>query len=138
MRMKVMCIRKTIKGMGIEEKGNFFPEWYDYGVIIGREYLVMGIVLYKYCVYPHYLIDNDGAPHWYPYMLFEITNKKLPAEWYIDALGDTRGGNIRALIGFKELCADENFHDDLIVEGEEYALQIYRQRKAELFGDYFD
>ena len=135
--MKVICVRKTLKDLNLKERGNLFPSWYDYGVAIGREYLVMGIVLYKDFNYPHYLIDNDGNPFWYPHMLFDVTNNKLPANWYIDALGDTREGNIRTLIGFKELCTDENYHDDLISEREEYALQIYFKRKQEIFDDYF-
>jgi len=135
--MKVICIIKTLKGLNLTEKESFFPDWYDYGLTIGREYLVMGIMLSKNSNIPCYLIDDDGNPFWYPYMLFEVTNNKLPVDWYIDTSIETKGGNIRTLIGFKELCTDEKFHDDLISEREEYALQTYFKRKEEIFYDYF-
>ena len=136
--MKVMCIKNLAKDLDLNEVKNIFVPQQHYGLIIGREYLVMGMVIYKDSNCLHYLIDNDGSPNWYPYMLFEITNKKLPSNWYVDVLGKGGDGNLHTLIGFKELCLDDDYHDALIAERDQGALQTYFKRKEELFYDYFD
>lgn len=134
--MKVICIKNTAKDLDLKEVTCVLSHEYRFGLIIGREYLVMGIITYKDSRCLYYLIDDDYAPFWYPYLLFEIRNNKLPADWYVQVPGSHTHSQIYSLIGFEELCNQSSFHDALL-EREEYALQIYYKRKAEIFDDYF-
>ena len=131
--MKVKCIKKALLGQEIiDATGYGYTQKLEYSLTIGEEYIVMGLMLSKKANCMRYLIIDDGFPCWYPQVLFEIINPKLPANWFVRSLNTNEtSGTITFLIGFYELCIDEDFYDALI-EGEEWALKIYRDRKNEL------
>lgn len=133
--MKVICKKTTAKGLDLTEVTNIFVDTYDYGLTLGREYLVMGIAIYKESNCLHYLTDHNGSPRWYPYMLFDVLDNRLDPRWYIDIIGKSEQGNMHTLIGFKELCNDDNFHD-LLMERDDTAMRTYFERKIEMEGDH--
>ena len=134
--MKVICKQTTSKGFNLKEvttvlSTNFDYSFGGYGIELGKEYLVMGIALYKdsNCIY--YLIDTSSKPDWLPFLLFEIVENSLPKQWHVKAPGKKENSDIYALWGFEELCNEETFYDRLL-EREEAAMRTYFRRKIEL------
>ncbi len=134
--MKAICKQTTSKGFDLKEVTTVFSHDFDYsfggyGLEINREYLIMGLVVYKdtNCIY--FLIDVNGKPDWFPYLLFEITDNCLPKEWFLKVNGKSSKSDIYSIVGFDELCNNEDFYNQL-VERNIDAIQIYFKRKIEL------
>lgn len=131
--MKVICKENTAENLDLEEATNILYKRYKFPLIVEREYIIMGIALYKdrNCIY--YLVDDGVLPHWVPYGLFEISDKAFPPNWHIDIIDKKKypQGDVFFLSGFYELCSDENYYDAL-AERESEALEIYWKRKREV------
>ncbi len=131
--MKVKCIKNVLDGQEfVNATGYNFTKRQEYCIAIGQEYIVMGLMLLKRASGMNYLVLDDGFPSWYPQVLFEIIDPELPANWFAKPLNTNEtGGTITFLSGFYELCMNDDFYDALM-EGEEWALKIYNDRKNEL------
>ncbi|MBN2695090.1 hypothetical protein JXR93_10530 [bacterium] len=107
------------------------PNNFNYGLELYKEYLVMGILTFKDTNELYYLIDENGFPSWFPNQIFEITNNELPIDWFIKINTSNDYLSYKNLIGFDELCNNEDFFYDLL-ERDKKVLQIYYKRKIEL------
>ncbi|MFZ1528238.1 MAG: hypothetical protein WAT19_05795 [Ferruginibacter sp.] len=139
--MKVICKQTTSQGFDLKEVISVFSNDFDYsyggyGLELGREYFIMGIVTYQNnnCLY--YLIDVNGKPDWFPYVLFEMTDNSIPRSWFIKVYGKNDDTDIYSLCGFNELCNENNFYDQLL-ERNERAMRIYFIQKIELEKSFF-
>lgn len=130
--MKVICKENTARNLDLKEVTNILRKEYEFPLEIGREYIVMGLAIYKNrnCLY--YLVDDGWLPDWEPYGLFEISDKAFPPNWHIEVMDKNKYpyGDVFFIAGFYELCSDENYYDALI-EREPEALDIFWKRKAE-------
>lgn len=141
--MKVRCIKNKRKDLRPYEyqpikNGNILGRFgvtalSEYNeIVIGKEYLVMGIIIFQ--TYQSYLIDDSGFISACPCQLFEIVDNEIYSHWhfrFIDKKEDIYPF-IQALFGYPELCSDERAYENLIVEREKVAQQIYFKRKIEL------
>ncbi len=139
--MKIRCINKT--GLSLrpyeyepitkkEVFGRFgVSEMTEYELEIGKEYLVMGLIIYK--TYQAYLIDDKGFISTYPCQLFEITDKKLNTNWQCRAIEKSEEiyPFVQMIFGYAELCRDEQSYMNLLIEMEDDAKKIYFNRKLE-------
>ena len=108
-----------------------YPNDFDYGLEIGKEYIVMGILTFKTSNHLYVLIDENSRPSWFPYQIFKIVDNAFPQNWFVK-INDTREDtDFYNLIGFDELCNEENFYNRLI-EREDEAMRIYFRRKIEI------
>jgi len=129
--MKVICKKNDAKGLELKEVGLTLDEYY-YGLTIGKEFLIMGVQLNKTTSSPKYLVDEEKwGPIWYPYILFDMIDMQIPPNWLIDVYDNKSPGDLRSLMGFKELVTNDDLHDALI-DGQQWALDIYFKRKAEV------
>ena len=141
--MKIKCISKTgqsiiqytrkitpIKKGEYTEFGCSLDTEYD-ELFIGKEYLVMGLILRG--GYLHYLIDEDGRIAFYPYPLFEITDNRMPKNWNFNAfeIDNDIYINVEAVWGYYELCFEQD-HFEKLIDMEKTAQQIYFMRKIEM------
>ncbi len=135
--MKIVCKQTTSRGFDLKEVTTVLSNEFDYGyggygLKLGTEYLAMGLAIYRSsnCVY--YLVDVNGRPDWFPYLLFDVTDSALPVGWFV-TIHDQKNqdGNIRLLCGFEELCHDPGFYGRLL-DREEQALRVYFRRKVAL------
>jgi hypothetical protein len=126
--MKVICKKNTAQDLDLKEVTTVFSNEVEYELEIGKKYRVMGIMINKKsnCIY--YLIDEKGWPDWYPYLLFEISDNTLPQDWYIGIYDKKGTGSIFMLMGFDELCNDDNYHD-LLMDRDEATMKNYFRRK---------
>lgn len=101
-------------------------------VKVGREYLVMGIIVFR--TYQGFLLDDDGFISVLPCQLFEILDNKIDHKWYFRMVDKEEEiyPYIQSIFGYYELCLDKNSYYNLIVEQEETSMQIYFRRKIEL------
>ncbi len=134
--MKVICKQTTSENFNLNEVTTVLSNSFDYtfggyGLELGKEYIVMGIVVYNDSNCLYYLIDVNGRPDWFPFLLFDISNNSLPTNWFTKVIGKSQTTNIYWLIGFEELCNDENFYHNL-TEREDIAMRIYFKRKIEI------
>ncbi len=126
--MKILC-----KYNDLDNPLSGIPNDFDYGLVVGKEYLVMGVVLTE----NHqlwYLIDENGWADFYPYQLFDITESSVPAIWYFKLYNEDNGVfpfHKKAMWGYYELCFDGNYHEQLVLK-EDTAQRIYFKRKIEL------
>jgi hypothetical protein len=102
----------------------------QYGVEIGKEYLVMGMLMGEGSL--SYLVDSMGEISIYPYPLFEVIDNSINSNWFFRAfkIADGFFPYQEAIWGYKELVFDESHYEKLI-EGEEVAQRIYFRRKSE-------
>lgn len=130
--MKIICKENTAKNLDLKEVTDISYNEYEYPLIIGKEYVVMGIAMYKNRNYLYYLVDNNWLPDWEPYGLFEISDKAFPPNWHINIIDKKKYlyGNVFFVAGFYELCTNENYYDALMDRDPE-ALEIYSKRKSE-------
>ncbi len=129
--MKVVCIENKAYKLDCKENNFTFSRETEFAVMPGQEYIVMGIMMRKDSNALYYLIDEYHNPHWIPYIAFEISDNKIFIDWSVAILDKAKStGTIFYISGFKELCNDDDYHDALI-EGEQWALEIYYKRKRE-------
>jgi hypothetical protein len=127
--MKVVCKENRAINLDLKEVTSIFSQEAYFSVVKGKEYIVMGIMVYKdsNCIY--YLIDDYDLPEWQPYPLFDISDSELSTDWHVSILNKAESaGNIFYLSGFSELCNNEDYQDAL-EEREKWALDIYFKRK---------
>jgi hypothetical protein len=103
-----------------------------YGLQIGKEYLVMGVIIFE--TYQAYLIDDDGFISACPCQLFEVLDGKINSDWDFRLIDKDEEiyPFVQAIFGYPELCSDKKAYENLIVEKEERAERIYYRRKMEL------
>lgn len=79
------------------------------------------------------MIDDGGCISANPCPLFEIVDSRVGSNWHFRLQNPTDRNYtyIQALWGDHEFCYGENSHEDLIVERDEVAMQIYFRRKIE-------
>src|SRR5690348_12797080 len=118
--MKVIC--KANRGHEIDYAKNdfqFFPQT-EFPVIKGREYIVMGLIIYKESNGIHYLIDDDNyRPFWVPSVCFDVFDNEVFNEcfsaWYVRIFNRQEpNGTIFYLSGFDELCNNDDYYEALI------------------------
>jgi hypothetical protein len=138
--MKVRCLHNVgealrpyeNKSLKSDQFGRFGASAHtEYGIEIGKEYIVMGMVLGGGGL--SYLIDCVGVISVYPYPLFEVIDNSINTSWFFRAFKITDGffPYQETIWGYKELALDETHYEKLI-EGEEEAQRIYFRRKIEL------
>ncbi|MBV4360607.1 hypothetical protein [Pinibacter aurantiacus] len=134
--MKIICVSTTSKGFDLKEVTTVLSNDFDYGhgghgLEINREYIVMGTVIYQDSSCLYYLIDVNGKPEWFPHLLFDVLDNTLPKRWFMKIYEKDGDGDIYSILGFDELCNNEDFYDLLLVRDDE-AMRIYFKQKAEL------
>ena len=107
------------------------PNNFDYGLEVDKEYLVMGIAIFKKSDNLYFLVDENSCPNWFPSQIFDITHNSLHYNWFMKVNFDNEHVDYKNLIGFDELCNDENFFN-LLLERDENAMRIYFRRKIEM------
>ncbi|MDR1203753.1 MAG: hypothetical protein LBL58_19260 [Tannerellaceae bacterium] len=144
--MKIRCINNT--GVSLrsyeyepitnrEVFGRFgVSEMAEYGIEIGKEYLVMGLIIFK--TYQAYLIDDNGFISACPCQLFEVVDSKVNPNWHFRLIEKDEDiyPFIQSIFGYPELCSDKKAYENLIVEMEEDTQRIYFRRKIELEKDF--
>jgi len=124
--MKVIC-----KYNDPDNVPNGISSNFDFGLKLGKEYLVMGLLTFKLSNDLYYLVDEGGRPSWFPNQIFEVLGNCLPYSWYMKInIGDDCV-DYKNLIGFSELCNEQDFFNRLL-EREEKAMRIYFRRKIEM------
>lgn len=128
--MKVICIYNT----GDAYKNSVMPDGFfktsQYGLELGKEFFVMGIVLFENLIM--YLVDDNGKPGWYPFQLFKISDNAIASKWHFKIVSPNESSTIQAIWGYFELCFQEGHYDQLL-DLEEDSMRIYFERKAEFF-----
>jgi hypothetical protein len=138
--MKIRCIYNTGEDirpyenrvLNKNELGRFGATGYtQFGLTIGKEYLVMGMLLGEGSL--DYLIDDGGYVSAYPYPLFEVIDNKLPSNWFFRSLKNTDEfyPYQEAIWGYYELVFDDT-HYEKLVDADETAMRTYFKRKIEL------
>lgn len=139
--MRVKCTTNRKKDLADYEykslnKGEFgrfnISDEGEYPVIIGNEYLVVGMIMFQN--YLAYLIDESGLIFTAPCYLFVVTDAEINSRWYFRITNKEENiyPFIQAIWGYKELCFEKQSYEDLIVEMKEEAQGMYYRRKAEL------
>lgn len=131
--MKVKCIGNTGEAI-IAYKNRpqgIFKETSWGQLQVGKEYIVMGIILSK--GYLKYLVDDYGVTTACPQQLFELTDASLPMNWFFKSLDEKENMfvNVEAIWGYYELCFNTD-HYEKLVDMDEDAQLIYYKRKMEM------
>jgi hypothetical protein len=132
--MKVICKKTSSADFDLKEVKTVLSNDFDYtyggyGLELNKMYLIMGIATYvgSNCIY--YLIDVNGKPDWFPYLLFEIVINELPENWFFNS--NFPETDISWVLGYYELCNISEHYNNLL-EREESSLSIYFKRKSEI------
>jgi hypothetical protein len=140
--MKVRCVHNRgeslrqfeYKSLEKNMMGRFGATGYsEYNQLtLGREYLVMGLIIFE--TYQGFLVDDDGFISACPCLLFEVIDNKRNFNWHFRSIEKHENiyPFIQAIFGYPELCSDKKAYENLIVEKDKDAQQIYFRRKMEL------
>jgi hypothetical protein len=138
--MKIRCINNTGANLRsyeyepIANKGVFgrfgVSEMAEYGIEIGKEYLVMGLITFQ--TYQAYLIDDNGFISACPCQLFEVVDNKVNSNWHFRLIEKDEDiyPFVQVILGYLELCSDKKAYENLIVEQNEKYKCIYFKRKS--------
>lgn len=85
------------------------PDNFDYGLEVNKQYLVMGMMTFKQSDNLYFLVDENSRPGWFPYQIFDMKSNKLPSDWFVKINEGNDYVDYQNLIGFDELCNDEDF-----------------------------
>lgn len=134
--MRIICKQTTSEGFDLKEVTTVFSNNFDYsfgghGLELRKEYIVMGTLLYKDTNCLYYLIDVNGRPDWFPYLLFDVSDNTLPENWFMRIDGKKQSNGVYCIWGFEELCNEDNFYEHLIDRNDQ-AMKIYFKRKIEI------
>jgi hypothetical protein len=134
--MIVICKKIDAKGIDLKIVTTIFSNEFDYtfagyGLELHKKYIVMGMAVYNDSNCLYYLIDTNGRPNWFPYLLFDVFDKRLPTNWFVKINNQNIESDIQCLCGFDELCNNPLFYD-LLADRNEDALKIYFKKKIEL------
>lgn len=124
--MKVIC-----KYNDPDNVPNGYSNNFDFGLELNKEYLVMGLLTFKKSHDLYVLVDEGGRPSWFPHQNFEIISNDLPYNWFLKINFGDDYTDYQNLIGFKELCNEQDFFDQLLLRNQE-AIHTYFKRKIEL------
>lgn len=125
--MKVLC-----KYNDPDNAPSGVPNSFNFGLELGKEYLIMGILLAEKQLW--YLVDEKGKPSFYPYQLFQVIDASISANWHFKLYSEDDGifpFDKEAMWGYAELCFDENHYEQLVDRVPE-ALELYFKRKIVL------
>lgn len=103
----------------------------DLHLKVGEIYGVYGISIWRNVL--HYLLfsTDEMSPSWLPADLFEIVDLRIPFDWYFRYLGENAPNELKILIGYKELVAEDQHYINLI-ELDRGAIRIFLDRKKEI------
>jgi hypothetical protein len=132
--MKIRCLFNRGKDLPLKLLPIVgFPQT-EFDLIIGEEYTVYAISLWKniqkYLVMP----VESSSPTWYPADLFEVADHTIPSCWFYDYHGYYEEGKPSGLVGlwgYHELIFEKNHFREL-VELEGLALKVFNMRKKEI------
>ncbi|MEM9685430.1 MAG: hypothetical protein AAF934_00730, partial [Bacteroidota bacterium] len=121
--MKVRCVHNTgealrayeSKELSKNELGKFGATCHtDFGVTIGKEYVVMGMLMGEGVL--DYLIDDGGNISAYPYPLFEVIDSNLSPNWFFKSYKNTDKSYPyqEAVWGYHELVFDDAHYEKLV------------------------
>lgn len=139
--MKVVCLYNTGEALRSYEYsplkkdmlGRFGATGYSsYEELdLGKEYIVMGIIVFE--TYQAYLIDDGEFISACPIQLFKVVDDKVNPNWHFRSVEKEEDiyPFVQAIFGYNELCSDKKSYENLIVEKDDYAAEVYFKRKAE-------
>lgn len=140
--MKARCVNNTgsiLRSYELEHISNEsafgrfgVSETTVYPIDVGREYLVMGLIVFQ--SYVAYLVDDDGYICACPCQLFEIVDDRVNLSWRFRVVEKNEEiyPFVQAILGYPELCSDLKSYQKLIFDEEQEAQQIYFVRKTEI------
>jgi hypothetical protein len=142
--MKIKCVSNLALILNEYEYQNILPNQFgrfdvshkhEYPIEIGKEYLVMGIVIFK--EYVSYLID-DSFVFTAPCYLFETVDASLNTNWQFRCIKKKEKiyPFIQAIFGYEEFCLDVNSYEDLICNKTDESLVVYFKRKFEFLNNF--
>lgn len=131
--MRAVCKKTTSNDFDLKIVTTVLSNQFDYtfggyGLELNKTYLIMGIRIQQNNSCLYYLIDTNGKPDWFPYLLFDIIDGSLPQNWFFKI--NNNNSDAHVVFGFDELCNDDGFYYKLI-DRDHDATQIYFRRKIE-------
>ncbi|OOG18170.1 hypothetical protein BWD42_12955 [Sphingobacterium sp. CZ-UAM] len=140
--MIIRCINNTGSSLRIFEYSEIYNQDIfgrfgasaksNYPIVVGKEYLVMGLIVYK--DHQGYLIDDEGFIACCPCQLFEIIVPKVNLNWHFRLVEKDENiyPFVQAIFGYPELCSDKHAYENLIVDIDHDTQRTYFRRKIEL------
>src|SRR5574340_995911 len=107
--MQVRCIanRGTALSLTAIRAGHTRETRFD--IAIGEVHTVYAVSLWQGTV--NYLIALfEDFPDWYPAELFEITDYRLPPNWFFKFFGYDDARGLTAIWGYKELATNYDYY----------------------------
>lgn len=132
--MKIICLSN--EGKNLSEKAGYPNDYVSLSMKVGAEYVVyaMGVwddYLYYLLKPDHENPDLNIGPVWYPYEWFEISDHKVPINWFFTHEGGTNIKKLSTIWGYKEIVFDTE-HERGLMERNSNDLEIFYTRKTEI------
>jgi hypothetical protein len=127
--MKVVCIHTNGNDIDSGLLPSGFNTESETNLILGKEYTVMGIMVYEKSIF--YLLDEDSAPYWYPTVLFSVSDGKISSNWYFKIITENESPYAEAIWGYYDLCFVKGYSDRLM-DRKEYEMRIYFREKMKI------
>ena len=129
--MRVRCVANTGKALPDSYLRVGYTRDSQFDVKVGTAYTVYGISLRLGAL--SYLIDpeGEGCPNWYPVVLFELADARVPETWYFSFDTQHEQFGVPAVWGYEELVMSEQ-HFDGLMERDRQALRVFARRRLDI------
>tara|TARA_B100000965_G_scaffold142977_1_gene119126 strand:- start:259 stop:693 length:435 start_codon:yes stop_codon:yes gene_type:complete len=104
-------------------------EYLAYGMFLSDDGKVYYLLLGEAFQSPYY------KPDWYPSVLFDVSDNKIPEWWYFKSFEKDKEFPLDAIWSYEEMTRDESHYIGLI-EREIKDLQIFKERKKWIDREY--
>ncbi len=129
--MKVKCLNNRGHALPASYFSYGYTPQSEFDIVVGQTYTVYAMFLSKEGL--SYLIDPeaDVRPNWYPAILFEILDKRLPRSWQFSFTPQDAEYGVLATWGYEEV-ANSEAHFNGLADRDTGALRVFFRRRTEI------
>jgi len=127
--LKARCINNSGEKLSKLVVDGGYPTHTQFHLNIGEEYVIYGVNVWRSVINYMPLNAAGSLPIWSPAELFQLTDKRVPPNWYFTFLiSDPL--ILNAVWGYQELVTAE--HHDGLLGGKKEAIALFFERKKEI------
>lgn len=126
--MRVICRANTGKALTKKHFSIFQgeTEHTEFHVTVGKQYLIYAMAIWRSALMI-LLLEDTGLPSWFTMELFEVTDPRLPNDWFFSTETAAQEG-VEAMWGYERLVRDGSHYEALLARDPEALKAFYQEQ----------
>jgi hypothetical protein len=126
--MKIECIASNNCQLPREYYSIGYTSKTRFDITLGFRYTVYAMCIWQK-ILMYLICDDYDLPNWYPAIIFEVDDKKIPTHWQFNYFNN--GESIEAIWGYPQIV-EQKAHYSSLIERDQDALTVFFNAKAEI------